>query len=84
MRQESLKKPSSYDLINLNKRFECFEHPALFEEGKVLTSNNQALINATLKRFSWRIDDDGLRNLSASDYIDIRVMPYKQVLPSLL
>jgi hypothetical protein len=35
VRQESLKKPSSYDLISLNQTFDCAEHPTLYEEGKV-------------------------------------------------
>ena len=35
VRQESLKKPSSYDLISLNRQYECADHPSLFEEGKV-------------------------------------------------
>jgi len=79
VRQESLQKPSSFDLISLNKHFECVEHPSLYEEGKVLISNNKELIRQTLKRFKRHVDDDGLRSLSAGEYIDIRVTPFRKL-----
>ena len=71
MRQESLGLPKNVDLLNLHKTVKVQQHPALFEEGNILNQGAKVKLEA-LQKLSYEIEDDGLKVLSAQDYIDIR------------
>ena len=83
MRQESLRKPPNNELVNLNKSIKVQEHPALFEEGDVLGNRgyvaSKKVLQETLDKFSYQLEDDGLKVLSAQDYVDLRVAHFEGV-----
>ena len=74
IRQGMLVKPSDYDLVAVGQQVTTQEHPALYDDGQVLssgTSTQQRL--DVLGRYARTIFDDGLKKLSAAEYIDFRV-----------
>jgi len=79
VRQESLSNPKNQDLVDLNRTIRVQQHPALFEEGSVLLGGNASIKREILERFSYEVEDDGLKVLSTGDYVDLRVMPYEDI-----
>jgi len=73
IRQGMLIKPSDYDLVKVGTYMQTQEHPALYDEGQVLSTGNKQQRTDVLGRFSRSYFDDGLKKLSAIEYIDIRV-----------
>ena len=73
IRQGMLVKPSDYDLVKLGGTFKTQEHPALYDEGKAFSSGNTQQKQDVLGRFAREYKDDGLKRLSANEYLDIRV-----------
>ena len=78
MRKEALHIPKNLELLPLDTLVVAQEHPSLFEEGDALNAPSKVR-RETLARRSYEINDDGLRNLSAPDYIDIRIVPYERL-----
>eukprot|EP00961_Rhodomonas_salina_P007198 97333-Rhodomonas_salina.1 len=73
LKQQSLLQPKNVDhLMPLDRVIQVQQHPSLFEEGKVLQSGNRKLVRDTIERYTREVDDDGLRTISAQDYLDIR------------
>jgi len=80
VRQESLGKPKNVELVDLNQTLKVQQHPSLFEEGGVLLNRNAYQTRReVLERFSYEVEDDGLKVLSTQDYVDLRVQPYEDI-----
>jgi len=77
VRQEALYVPNNLHLLVLDRNIVTQEHPSLFEEGEALNAPKR-IRNETLSKRAYQVADDGLRALSAPDYIDLRVVPYEK------
>ena len=73
IRQGMLVKPSDYNLVAIGTTVKTQEHPALYEEGKVLSAGSTQQRADLLGKFSITIVDDGLKKLSANEYVELRI-----------
>ena len=49
------------------------QHPALYDEGKILLSGNKQQQTDLLNRYQNVFFDDGLKKLSASEYLQVPI-----------
>ena len=73
IRQGMLVKPSDYDLVLVGGVVKTQEHPALYDEGKAYSTGNAQQRQDVLGRFARTFKDDGLKRLTANEYLDLRI-----------
>ena len=73
IRQGMLVKPSDYELVAVGGYIKTQEHPALYDEGKVLAKGSTRQRMDVIGKFSHTLVDDGLKRLSANEYVEVRV-----------